>query len=401
MNRARIWLGGFLLLGVLLGLLGSLVVAWQYIDVDPRIIGLHFLAVNAGYVVAAKYAPRLLNRLSVQAVAMVACGLAVVSLLALAIAAPPMAMGWRYGALALLGLSAGCLGTSLLYATEAYFRRSPAVAVNEAATVFGCGCLIATAVIGGMYFLRPAEIAVAALALIPLLMLFLFAGRGRGEKRLLVPDPAHESERQPLLDLQRIATVLFSLLIFFQCGNEWAVAGWLPLFLVHRYGTNPAIAMSVLALYFVVLMMGRWATQRLLFRLGHRKLLAASVMTAICGAFVLSLAHSVVGAAFGAVVVAIGFAPVYPLLAEQLDDRFAYQPGFYNSRVSIAITGAMSVPWLLGFVDAWFGMRYVMLAPAVGSMAVLLLSLLLLLEAHLMGGKPEEHLAAMDASKGS
>ncbi len=401
MNRARIWLGGFLLLGVLLGLLGSLVVAWQYIDVDPRIIGLHFLAVNAGYVVAAKYAPRLLKRLAVQAVAMMACGLAVVSLLGLAIAAPPMAMGWRYSALALLGLSAGCLGTSLLYATEANFKHAPAAAVNEAATLFGCGCLISTAVIGGTYFLKSAEIEVGALALIPLVMLFLFAGKGSGEKRRLVADAGQEGQRQTRRDLQRIATVLFSLLIFFQCGNEWAVAGWLPLFLVHRYGTNPALAMSVLALYFVVLMMGRWATQRVLLRLGHRKLLAASVATAICGAFLLSLAHSVIGAAFGAVVVAIGFAPVYALLAEQLDDRFAYHPGFYNSRVSIAITGAMSVPWLLGFVDAWFGMRYVMLTPAVGSMAVLLLSLLLLLEAHLMGAKPEENLAVMDAGKQS
>ncbi len=51
-RRAREWISGFLLLGILVGLLGSLLIAWQYhIDTDPQLIGLHFLALNAGYVI--------------------------------------------------------------------------------------------------------------------------------------------------------------------------------------------------------------------------------------------------------------------------------------------------------------------------------------------------------------
>jgi hypothetical protein len=47
----------------------------------------------------------------------------------------------------------------------------------------------------------------------------------------------------------------------------------------------------------------------------------------------------------------------------------------------------MSAPWLLGYVDAYLGMQYVMLLPALGSLAVLILALLIMFESHLMGGK--------------
>jgi uncharacterized membrane protein len=52
----------------------------------------------------------------------------------------------------------------------------------------------------------------------------------------------------------------------------------------------------------------------------------------------------------------------------------------------MAITGGMSEPWLLGYVAGGLGMRYVMLVPALGSIVVLVLALLIMLEAYLMGG---------------
>jgi MFS family permease len=55
--------------------------------------------------------------------------------------------------------------------------------------------------------------------------------------------------------------------------------------------------------------------------------------------------------------VGAGFAPIYPLIAERLDDRFSYRPGLYNGGFSMAITGAMCAPWLLGYVAAYLGMR--------------------------------------------
>jgi uncharacterized membrane protein len=58
----------------------------------------------------------------------------------------------------------------------------------------------------------------------------------------------------------------------------------------------------------------------------------------------------------------------------------------------LALTGGMLMPWLLGFVGYYLGMSYVMIVPALGSVAVFILMLLILLESKLMGGnsdKPE------------
>jgi uncharacterized membrane protein len=46
----------------------------------------------------------------------------------------------------------------------------------------------------------------------------------------------------------------------------------------------------------------------------------------------------------------------------------------------------MLAPWLLGYVGYYLGMSYVMLIPAFGSVAVLLLMLLIILESKLMSG---------------
>ncbi len=102
------------------------------------------------------------------------------------------------------------------------------------------------------------------------------------------------------------------------------------------------------------------------------------------GYLLLSFTTSLAGAWVAVLVIGAGFAPIYPLIAESLDDRFSFHSGFYNSIFSIAITGAMCAPWLLGYVDSILGIRYVMLLPALGSVAVLVLALLIMLEARLM-----------------
>lgn len=400
MTIARLWVSGFLLLGVLLGLLGSLSVAWQYhIDVEPQLIGLHFLALNAGYLAAAAAAQHLLRRISTKFLALLACGLASLSLMALSLVAPPVAAAWRLVVLFAAGLGAGALGTSLLYASESNFERTPTAAVSKAGVLFGCGCLLSTIVVGAAYLSSRAQIAPALLALLPLAFLLVLAKTSSSED----PKPARNKEQQSReapRGLRSIATVLFGLVLFFQFGNEWAVAGWLPLFLVHRLGTNPVLAIGVLSLYFLALLLGRIAALRLLSRVSHRKFLIASIAAAVCGFMLLSLASSIASATAGVIVIAGGFAPIYPLVAERLDQRFSYHPAFYNGALSIAITGAMSVPWLLGFVDASFGMRYVMLLPAFGSVIVLTLSLLQMLEAHLMGESPIEQTRSAKAGGG-
>ena len=387
-RRAPAWLAGFLLLGALLGLAGSLLVAWEYhIDVEPEIIGLHFLSLSAGFVVAAAIAQKYVRRVPVRWIAMVACGVACASLIALAFLMPPSAVWWRIAGLAVLGISAGGLTAALLYAMEPAFSASPASTANIAALLFGCGCLSATLATGIAYVAGSVRWATLSLASLPLLYLFLYLRSSHPPARNCVEPRKEDALRNTTKDLRSIATVLFSLLVFFQFGNEWALAGWLPLFLIHRLGISPVLALSGLALYFLSLMAGRAIAQPLLANLHHWRLLLASIFLAITGYLWLSFAGTL-GAATAAIsTIGIAYGPIFPLIAEQLDDRFSYHPGFYNGMIAIAVSGAMSAPWLLGYIDAYLGVQFVMLIPAFGSVAVLTLALLLMLEARLMGAK--------------
>jgi fucose permease len=386
-------LSGFWILGILLGLLGPLLIAWQYhIDVEPQIIGYHFLALNAGYLTASAIARRNTAHVRARRMAALSCAAAVAGLVGLSFLAPPAWTGWRIALLALIGAAAGGLATALFYLSESFFVKTPAVAANIGGLFFGCGCLTATIMTEATYFAGSVQLETAALALLPLFFFFIYL---RGDKpwELLQMQQREEVRRKSegtrdtLKDLRSIATVLFSLLLFFQFGNEWSLAGWLPLYLVHRLGTNPAWAVGGLTLYFMALMVGRLVARSLLPRVNHRRLLLSSVTLAMAGYLILSFAATFPVALAAVVLIGAGFAPIYPLIAEQLDDRFSYHPGFYSGAIAIAVSGATSVPWLLGYVDEYLGMQAVMLIPALGSCMVLLLASLMMFEAHLMGGK--------------
>jgi len=400
--HAREWVSGFLLLGVLLGLLGSIAIAWQYhIDVDPQLIGLHFLALNAGYVIAVAAGQYVLVHISLRNLAVIACGLGFAGLLALSFLAPPVAAGWRMLGLGVVGLSAGALATTLLYGLEPFFVKAPAMMTSRAGILFDCGCLVATVMVGTTYFAGSIRIETALLAVVPLMFGVSYAGTTYPLALRPVAPRQHDPVRETLKDLRSIAAVLFSVLLFVQFGNEWAIAGWLPLFLIHKLGTNPVWAISALALYFFTLMTGRLVARRLLARWSHRKFLAGGMLASVAGFLLLSFTGSFGIACLAMVIIGAGFAPIYPLIAETLDERFRYHPGFYNGIFSLAITGAMSAPWLLGYVEASLGTRWVMLLPAAGSIIAAVLALAIMLEARVMSGtKKSESERALGAAGG-
>jgi fucose permease len=337
-------------------------------------------------VVAATIGQRWVRSISLRTLAMISCVLAVIAFAALALLVPPIQAYWRILAVAAMGLAAGGLSTALLYASEPYFTEAPAAAANLAGSLLGCGCLLATIMTGATYFAGSVQLEMAVLAVFPVLFFIVFlTNKFSLARRPVVAKKEEDTLREMLKDLRSIATVLFSLLLFFQFGNEWAIACWLPLFLIHRMGINPVWAIGILAFYFFALMVGRLLAQALLDWLNHRRLLLGSIILALAGYGVLSFTETRFGAIAAVLLIGAGYAPIYPLVAEQLDDRFSYHPGFWNGAISIAITGAMSEPWLLGYVDQFVGMQYVMLVPACGSVAVFVLAVLLMFEARLMG----------------
>ena len=117
------------------------------------------------------------------------------------------------------------------------------------------------------YFYTAAAIQIW-IALIPAFFAVLYA-RTRFAPHIFSADP---QARTVLAEIKSPGAVLFSLVLFFQFGNEWAIAGWLPLFLSQRLGMSPADSVLILALYWMALLVGRLVAQWMLPLVRHTRL---------------------------------------------------------------------------------------------------------------------------------
>jgi fucose permease len=185
--------------------------------------------------------------------------------------------------------------------------------------------------------------------------------------------------------LRSIASFLLLSLLFVQLGSEWSVAGWLPLYLIHRLGIGPSVALFALSFYFFVLFSGRFLVQKVKPRIGVRTLTICSTILALGGCLMLGFSTSLAGLSVGLAALATGFAPSYSIVKDILDESLHFAPGFYHAILTVAVSGAMCSAWLLGYVHHALGMGALSLFPAAGCLLVLILELLLMFESHLMG----------------
>jgi len=194
------------------------------------------------------------------------------------------------------------------------------------------------------------------------------------------------SIKQALADFRSPGAILFALLLFFQFGNEWSIAGWMPLFLIRRVGLSPTAALLLLAFYWLFLFTGRLGAIRLLPRVRHGRLLFTSGLAALFGCLVLFSTDNAFGAFMGALFIAGGYASIYPLVAEAIGRRFPYfHPGFFNGIFSLALLGGLLAPASLGYAASFEGVRVVIGIPLLGTVTVIALLLLILLESKVTG----------------
>jgi fucose permease len=280
-----------------------------------------------------------------------------------------------------LGLAAGLLNVGLFHAVSRGYHADAAGTVNRGGIWYGLGCFTATIFAAIAFYANTAGI-LSFMAAVPVVFAVIYARRAES-----VPIPLADSNPQRVAqDFRSPAAVLFALLLFFQFGNEWSIAGWLPLLLIRRVGMPPGSALLVLALYWLCLMTGRLGAVSILPRVRHGRVLAVSVLAAFCGCLLLYFTNNTFGAAMGAFLVGVGFASIYPLVAEAIGHRFPYyHPGVFNGIFSIALLGGLLAPATLGYVAAAWGVGAVVGLPLIGSCAVVALLLLIWLESKVTG----------------
>lgn len=377
-------LAGFLLSGFLLALLGAILPAWGYHRDPPdfAVVGTYFLALGVGIALASTFARRVVLRRGVTFLLVFSCVLSCVSLVYLALVSPPAPPWWRVAGLVALGTGAGLLNLGLFSAISPIYQSDAAGTVNLGGVWYGLGCLAATLLVAGTFYVYTVPSILIFMAVVPALFGGVYL-----QTSFAAPEPsAQRTLGEALHDFRSLGAVLFALLLFVQFGNEWSIAGWLPLFLIRRVGLSPITALLILALYWTFLMAGRLASVAILPRVRHRRLLLGSGLAAVFGCFILFSTNNAFGAATGALFVGAGYASVYPLVAEAIGRRFPYyHPAFFNGIFSIALLGGLLAPATLGYAATAFGVGVVIGIPLVGTWIVMVLLILIWLESKMTG----------------
>jgi len=378
-------LAGFLLSGFLFALLGAVLPAWGYHRDPPEFttIGNYFLTVAAAIIAANQVSAAILSRKSLRFLLLFACILGCAGLLGLAWVPQPAPWLWRIPGLAGIGLAVGLLNAALFQAIGSSYSRDPARAVALGGVFYGLGCLAVTLLVAGTFYAYSVPAILILMALAPALFGAFYARSAIPEKTA----PAPVDFRQFLRDFRSFRAVLFTLVLFFQFGNEMSIAGWLPVFLVRRLGISPPASLGLLALYWIALLVGRVAAVAIMPRVRHSRLLGGSVLAALFGCLLLSRTNNQFGAGTAVVLLGAGFASIYPLLAERIGTRFPYyHPVFFSGIFSFALFGGLIAPATLGYAAAEWDVGIVVALPLLGTCMVTLLLLLIWLESKVTGG---------------
>jgi fucose permease len=387
-SESRRALSGFLLFGILTSALGAFLPAWGYhLQSHFTTVGNYFLSLNAGLLIALRVAFSLLPRKGIVFTLVLASSVACGAFLALAftpIAAPPW---WRGVALLFLGFAAGLLNAAVFHAVSPLYFHDRASTVTLAGTLYGLGCFLTALLVAGTYYVYTVTAILVLFAAIPGLFIIVFA-RGKFPSEILKNELPL---RRVIQDFKNPGAVLFALLLFFQFGNEWSIAGWLPIFLIRRLGISPEGSLWMLAFYWGSLLVGRVAASGFMKIVSHGKLLLWSIVLALFGCILLTYTTNRFGANTGILFIGCGFASIYPLLVEKIGHRFRYfHPGLYNGIFSFAFTGGLMAPAILGYLAQRYGVGVVMVMPMLGTFLVFVLFLMILLEAKLSGEVPRK-----------
>ncbi len=382
---AKSLLGAVILLGVILGLLGSVLPVWGYHRLDAFVLaGNHFLAMALGLVlgnslsaIGAVRCPRLFFGPLPGCVFLVA-GVALFALLP-----PPFPVQWQLGGALCLGLSLGSLAVMIFHHIGTVYRFNTSTGFQFIGLAALAG-VFATPVVVALFVISSGPLALLAFAA-PGVLIAGGALRKMGRSGPQAHPPA-QPLRSAARDFRSPAVILLAILLFFQLGSEVSVVGWLPIFLIQRVGMSPALALYALAAFVFALLAGRTAAQALHERARRNRIVLIGLAVAILGCLMLLFTNNVFGAFLGAMLAGFGFAPVLPMAFDRMNQRFPYyHTGVINLIFTIGLLGGLLAPYSLGLAAGGFGIGIVMLLPIAGSVVVSALVILMWLEARLTG----------------
>jgi fucose permease len=364
--------GGMFLFGIVVALLGAvlpLVAAPLGLGLDD--VGNLFVALNGAILAGSLAVGLVVDRFGYRGAMTGGPLLTGIALVFVAGAETPVTLG---GALALLGLGGSALNsaTNALMADLHPEPRPKAAALNRLGVFFGVGALLLPFLIGTLLDrvgLAPLLLACAGLCAIAAALSAL---------------PSYPRAKQPgglsvgdaLAVLRHPLVAVLGALLFFQAGTEMLVSGYLTTFLTRETGATVRAASGVLAGYWVALMTARALLGRVLMRVSALSLVPLMAGGAAAALALATLASGFASASALLLVAAFAFAGIIPTILGVAGAALPERTGaVFGLLFSLAVTGAMVLPWVGGHLAAAFGVRVVLLLGAAGFTVVTILAL--------------------------
>jgi FHS family glucose/mannose:H+ symporter-like MFS transporter len=364
--------GGMFFFGVVVALLGAvlpLVTAPLALGLDAA--GNLFVALNAGILVGSPFFGVVVDRFGYRG-ALSSGPLLIAAALALVTRADT-ALDLT-AAVALLGLGGSALNgaTNALVADLHPEPRVKAAALNRLGVFFGLGAVSLPFLIGTLLDrlgLHTLLFSAAALALLTGALSALPRYPAAKQPEGLSLADARDVLRHPLV-------AILGALLFFQAGTEMLLSGYLTTFLTTRTEASVRMASLALTLYWVAFIGARVVLGRVLLRVSA---LALMPLMAAAAAVALVLALVAPGLPLAAaLLVAAGFAlaGVTPTTLGVAAAALPARTGtVFGALFSLAVLGAMAIPWIAGQVGALVGVGIVLVLGAVCLGVVFLLAL--------------------------
>ncbi len=163
----------------------------------------------------------------------------------------------------------------------------------------------------------------------------------------------------------------FSLLLFFESGNEFILGGYMTTYLTRHLGATVSTASYLLAAYWGALMFGRTVLSRLTLRKSGGSLILTSAV-AVAGSVALLLsARSILWAAISVILLGLGIAMIFPTVLGIAGSSYPSHSGtVFGILIGIALMGGIALPWIVGKLSDIRGIRTGLLVAILNALAV-------------------------------
>lgn len=248
-----------------------------------------------------------------------------------------------------LGIGGGALNqaTNTLIADLHEDARRKGAALNLLGVFFGFGALFVPFTIGTL---------LDALGLAKILYLAAILTLTTTAMSIVLAFPApRQSAGVPIAEVLRLARqpliVTLALLLFLESGNEFVLGGYMTSYLTRGLGATVPMASILLAVYWGALMLARVVLSRVLLHVSGSALTLASAAGVAASVSVLVGAPSLWIAAVAIVVLGLSTAAIFPTTLGLAGSRYPSHSGTaFGILIGIALTGGMTLPWIVGRV---------------------------------------------------